>query len=124
MPIYLYMNEETEEVKEILQGMNDVHEYEEDGVKWKRIFTSPHASIDTQTDPFSIKDYYKATENKKETMGSLQDRSKEASEQRAAKSGGVDPVKQKFFKDYSEKRRGIKHKDDKPKGGKGYTVDY
>jgi predicted nucleic acid-binding Zn ribbon protein len=38
MPIYLYQNPETDEVLEVLQGMNDKHEYfDEQGIEWKRV---------------------------------------------------------------------------------------
>lgn len=53
MPIYLYQHPQTDEVLEVFQGMNDIHEYTDDsGVQWNRIFLSPNAAIDPDADPF------------------------------------------------------------------------
>jgi predicted nucleic acid-binding Zn ribbon protein len=112
MPIYTYFNSETEEYRDIVQKMSDVHEYfGEDGgeTTWKRVFTVPHASIDSKMDPFKAEDFARKTGSKKGTYGDLLDKSAELSHQRAELAGGVDPVKEKYYKDYSEKRRGAKH---------------
>ena len=45
------------------------------------------------------------------TIGQLWDESKVLSEKRA-KVGGKDPVKEKYFKNYKKRRRGIKHPQD------------
>jgi len=109
MPIYMYQHPLTGEVIEIIQGMNEEHTYTDPKkTKWNRIFTSPNASFDTQVDPFSKSDYMKATENKSGTVGDLMDYSKELSQERASKNGGVDPVAEKFYKDH-EKSTGKKH---------------
>ena len=107
--IYLYQHPETGEIKEVIQGMNDVHEYEEDGVKWKRIFTVPQTSIDRKVDPFSKNAFIDKTKGDT-TMGDLWDRSRELSDKRAQESGeGVDPVKKKYIRDYKKKRGGKEH---------------
>ena len=112
MPIYLYQNPSNEkEIIEVVQSVNDVHEYVKDNIKWNRIFTVPNMAIDTVVDPNSSKDYLKSTNNKNETVGSLMDRSKELSEKRAAKNGGVDPVKEKYYEQYSKERKGLTHPD-------------
>jgi hypothetical protein len=49
------------------------------------------------------------TGNKKGTMGDLFDQSKELSEARKKIHGGKDPVKQKYWKEWSKKRKGKKH---------------
>jgi predicted nucleic acid-binding Zn ribbon protein len=106
MPLYLYQNEKTGEVREILQSMNDVHEYNgENGEEenWK--------TIDTKQDPFSTNDFLDRTKSKKGTYGNMMDYSKELSEKRASVMGGVDPVKQNYYKEYSKNRRGAKHPD-------------
>lgn len=113
MPIYLYTNDETGEVKEVLQSMNEEHVYSEDGVQWRRIYTIPTASIDTRIDPFSSNEFVRKT-NKKGTLGEVMDISAELSEKRAEKTGGEDPVKRKAFSDY-EQKVGKKHLLDKPK---------
>jgi hypothetical protein len=93
--------------------MKDKHEYFEDGVQWRRVYTIPTASIDTKIDPFSSNEFIRKT-NKKGTMGEVMDLSAELSEKRAEKTGSGDPVKQKVFSDY-EKKVGKKHLLDKPK---------
>ena len=46
MPIYLYENPNNGEVIEIKQSMAEAHEFiDEEGVKWKRVFTNPTASV-------------------------------------------------------------------------------
>lgn len=111
MPLYLYKNPLTDEVKEVFQGMNDEHVYSEDGVGWQRVWTSPQATIDSRFDPFSEKDFVKKTASAG-TLGDLWDRSKEWSEKRADKIGAEDPVRKKYFKEFSKTRKGKKHEAD------------
>lgn len=108
MPIYLYSHPETGEIKEVFQGMNDEHSYEEEGVKFKRIFTVPQASIDTKVDPYSKKDFKEKICNKKGTIGDLWDASAEMSEKRAAKDG-KDAIKEKALDNYAKERQGRRH---------------
>jgi predicted nucleic acid-binding Zn ribbon protein len=128
MPSYTYFNSETEEYRDIVQKMSDVHEYFGEGgdeATWKRVFTVPHASIDSKIDPFKSEDFTRKTGGKKGTYGDLLDKSAELSHQRAEMAGGVDPVKEKYFKDYSEKRRGAKHPDQmKSFESKNIQVDF
>lgn len=112
MPVYIYKNPETEEYIEVVQTMLEDHVYfDSDGLEWKRVFTIPNASIDSQIDPYSSKEFIQKTENKKGTIGDMMDYSKEMSLSRADKNGGIDPVKEKYYKDYSSKRKGAKHID-------------
>ena len=68
---YLYQNTKTKEVREVLQGMNDLHEYYGDESEpengWQRIYTVPTASIDTKQDPFSTNQFLDVTKSKKGT---------------------------------------------------------
>lgn len=110
MPLYLYKNPANEEeIVEIFQSMNDTHEYTVDGVHWKRVWQKPQASFDTKVDPYSSKDFLKATA-KKDTIGAMQDRSQELSEIRRQKDG-KDLVKEKYYDEYAAKRKGKKHPD-------------
>jgi len=111
MPIYLFQNPKNDEIKEVVQKMSDKHVYSENGINWKRIFTIPQTSIDTEIDAFSEDSFKKKTSNKKETFGDLMDRSKELSEKRQS-IAGTDPVRNKFFEDYSKTRKGKKHAKD------------
>lgn len=112
MPIYEYQNPETGESIEVLQTMAEDHTYfDSNGLQWKRVWTVPNASIDSQVDPYSSNEFIRKTENKKGSVGDMMDFSKELSQSRAEKNGGVDPVKEKYYKDYSSKRKGAKHVD-------------
>lgn len=108
MPLYVYEHPQTQDSIELLQGMNDPHEYiDDEGVEWNRVFFVPNASFDTQVDPHSQSDFLKATANKKGTVGDMMDYSKELSEKRSD-SEGKDPVREKFLRNY-EKNTGRKH---------------
>ena len=127
MPIYVYKHPEKEEYIEVLQGMNDEHAYEQDGLAWERVFLAPNASIDSDVDPFSGRQFVDTTAAKKGTMGDMMDYSKELSMKRASKNGGVDPVKEKYYKKYSDERNGTKHPQDiKDKGyeSKNVKIEY
>jgi hypothetical protein len=58
-------------------------------------------------------------------MGHMLDYSAEMSEKRAEQAGGIDPVKQKYFENYSKERKGAKHQLEKQTfEGKNFKVDY
>ena len=116
MPLYTYRNPETEEEVDIIQGMNEVHEFVDgNGLKWDRVFYSPNASIDTKTDAFNQNKFVERTAAKKGSYGDLLNYSAEMSAKRAEQAGGIDPVKKQYLEDYSKKRNGAKHLADKPK---------
>jgi len=111
MPVYLYQHPETEEVIEVFQKISETHEYiDEDNVEWQRVWTVPHASIDSQADPFNENLWMEKTSKQKGggNMGDLFDQAQEASDKRRQKMG-YDPVKKKYFEDWSAKRNGKKH---------------
>ena len=113
MPEYCFAHTKTGEVHTVVMHMNDDKVYlgpkgTDKAGTWKRVWTKPQASIDTRVDPYSSKDFAKATA-KKDTVGALWDRSKELHLKRADKEGGVDPVRNKFYQDYSRKNKGRKH---------------
>ena len=109
MPIYIYQNPKTEEYIEILQGMNDDHVYfDESGLEWKRIFTTPNMAMDLENDPFNENQFLEKTKNAG-TMGDMWDRSAEMSSKRAEKAGGIDPLRKDYFKKYSKDRGGSRH---------------
>jgi hypothetical protein len=127
MPIYVYKHPDREEYEEVFQGMNDEHVYEKDGIKWDRVFLAPNASVDSEIDPFNRRHFIDATANKKGSVGDMMDMSKELSDKRAAKRGGVDPVKQAYYDKYSRDRGGSKHLSEmKEKGyeSKNVKIDY
>lgn len=106
MPLYIFSHPKTGKLIEIIQGINDIHEYTDDaGQKWNREFTVPNASIDTEIDPFSAKQFAEKTGKSKITYGQLLEKSKELSEKRAQKLG-YDPVKKDFIKKEKKRRHG------------------
>ena len=112
MPLYIFINPETGEEKEVLQKMSEPHVYvDEDGLEWRREFVSPNAAIGMNHDPFSSNDFMEKTRDSDgKNVGDLMDRAEEDSQKRASKNGGVDPIKQKYFKNYSKRRKGKKHR--------------
>jgi len=113
MPEYSFQSTDGQ-IKDIFYFMKDVPSVgaeitDDQGVKWKRIFTSPRAAIDTQSDPYSAVDFKKQfSDNKKFTMGNMFDASREASEKRANKDG-VDQTRVKYFDKYKKEHRGQEH---------------
>lgn len=110
MPVYTYIHPETEETIDIVQSIHDQHIYiDQNGIEWKRVFSVPEINTHgTLKADCSAKEFSEFTKDKKGTMGDLWDRSKELSEKRN-KVYGKDPVKEKYFKDWSKKRKGKIH---------------
>ena len=110
MPIYVYQNPKTGDLIELIQSMKDDHSYfDENGLEWKRVFLSSQLNTQGSIDPWNSNDFVNRTGNTKGNYGDLIDRSKELSDKRASENGGVDPVKEKYFKSYSKKRGGTIH---------------
>ncbi len=116
MPMYIFENPKTGEEIELFFGMNDEKEYfDEDGLEWKRVYTSSQLNTQGSIDPWSNNSFVNATANMKGSVGDLLDKSAELSSIRAEQNGGVDPVKKKYYKEYSDKRGGVKHPNDQKK---------
>jgi len=108
MPLYSYKHPKKEEYIEIVQTMNEDHIYvDKNGIEWERVFLIPNAAISSKIDG-SQENFNSYFDNKKGTLGDAFDASKEAALKRE-KIYGHDPVQKKFFKEYSEKRKGLKH---------------
>ena len=110
MPFYTYINPDTEEVIDVPQSINENHVYiDKNGLEWRRVFTVPevntHGTLKADTTEKQFSEY---TRNQKGSMGDLYDRSAELSEKRK-KIYGKDPVKKKYFNDWSKKRKGKVH---------------
>ena len=112
MPIYEYIHPETGEIIEVAQGMTDKHVFIDDqGVEWRRKFNAPNASVDNEFGADMTEDQFaRATKGKNYTLGEMWDKSAELSSKRAQKNGGQDPILNKAYKDYSKKRKGMKHR--------------
>jgi methyl-accepting chemotaxis protein len=104
MPVYCYIDDETGDIHEVVQGMNDLHEYYYNGKKLRRIYFAPNASIDTNVS--SENSFIEKTAKMRGTVGDIQDYSRELSEKRG---GFNDPIRQQYYKNYSSKRKGVKH---------------
>lgn len=126
MPQYIFCNPlQEDQTVEVFFHMNDKKFYiDENGVEWRRVFTVPQASIDSDIDPNNRQEFARRAA-KYSTIGDLADKSRELSEKRKSKEG-FDPVEKKFFSDYSAARKGAKHPLDKPKKieNKHLTVDF
>jgi hypothetical protein len=117
--IYLFYNTETEEYIEVEMSMKNYAPYRGkngDEDCWERVYDAPQISMRNSTatklDPYSQNEFVERTGKMKGSVGDMLDYSKELSEKRAESNGGVDPVKQKYFKNY-EKKNGVKHVADK-----------
>jgi len=128
MPMYIYKHPDEEVYTEVLQTMIEDHVYfDSDGLEWKRVFTTPNMSIDSSIDPYNERQFHDKTNSKKGTFGDVMDYSKELSQERAEKNGGIDPIQKKYYKDYSKKREGAKHFNEiKSKGyeSKNVKIDF
>jgi hypothetical protein len=103
MPLYIFQHPKTKKIIEIIQSMNEEHVFiDEKGIKWDRIFTKPQASIDTQIDPNSSKEFVSKTAKRGMTIGEMMDLSGELSEKRGGVTG-KDEVRDKAEKSYKEK---------------------
>ena len=115
MPLYCFSNPKTGEVRDVFFHMNDEKVYiDDDGLEWNREYFSPELNTNGTVDPWDSKSFVDKTRNKG-TMGDLLDRSADLSKERASQNGGVDPVKEKYYKNYSKNRNGAIHEDKKPK---------
>ena len=115
MPLYPFSHPDTGEIKDVFFHLKDEKKYIDDsGVEWVREFHSPQLNTQGSIDPWSNADFVNKT-NKKGTVGELLDRSADLSRQRAEQNGGVDPIKQKYYENYSKTRKGSKHPDQMPK---------
>lgn len=116
MPIYVFQHPKTEETIEVFFGMNDEKKYiDNDGLEWSRVFLGSQLSTEAKVDPWNNADFVNKTGNKKGTLGDMMNLSEELSAQRAKESGGLDPVKEKYYKNYSKERNGAIHNDKKSK---------
>ena len=105
MPTYFYRDPRNNTVIQITQSVNDVHEYYDNDVKFERIFTVPHAAVDTKIDPMSQRDFVEKTGKKTGTIDDLWSQSRELSEQRE-RIFGEDKIKKKARNHAKKVRRG------------------
>jgi hypothetical protein len=116
MPLYTFMHPKTEETIDVFFHMSDDKKYtDEKGVEWIRQYHSPELNSTGKTDAWNSKQFVEKTGRESGTVGDLLDRSAELSKERASQNGGVDPLKEKYYKKYSKERLGAIHPDKNPK---------
>ncbi len=126
MPLYCFTNSDESEYVDVFFHMNDNKVYVgPDGKEWRRVYTSPNASIDSKIDPFSSRDFVEKTGRKKGNLGNLMDAAKDASLARAQKVG-KDPVREKWLSDYKATNKVDYFDSSKDKVVKknGVTIDF
>ncbi len=126
MPLYCFTNSDESEYVDVFFHMNDKKVYVGPyGKEWRRVYTSPNASIDSKIDPFSSRDFVEKTGRKKGNLGNLMDAAKDASLARAQKVG-KDPVREKWLSDYKATNKVDYFDSSKDKVVKknGVTIDF
>ena len=106
MPIYLFLNPKTNQVKEVIQRMLEPHIYSENGEEWKRLWVNPQVATDTNWDANNPNDFVEKSRKKSGKLGDLFEKSQELSEKRE-KSMGKDPIKENYLKNWEKKRKKI-----------------
>lgn len=115
MPLYSFSHPETGEIKDVVFSMNEQKKYiDEKGVEWVREYIPFELNANGTVDPWDSKSFVSAT-NKEGKLGDLLDRSSDLSKERASQNGGLDPIKEKYYKNYSKNRKGALHPDKMPK---------
>jgi hypothetical protein len=116
MPIYIFSHPKTGEVREIFFHMNEDKSYtDENGVNWRREYSSPELNASGKSDPWNSKQFVEKTGKERGKLGDMLDMSADLSKERASQNGGVDPLKEKYYKNYSKERNGAIHPDKNPK---------
>jgi len=105
MPVHEFYNESNGKSIEIYVPINAPSENHQtqvvEGQIYKRIYSAPLASVDTVSKDGTKEDFRRLTTNKKGlTIGQMWEMSAEMSQHRADKNGGVDNVKESFYKNY------------------------
>jgi hypothetical protein len=124
VPIYIFKHPKKGKYIEVVQKMNDEHKYtDEKGVEWERVYTVPQAAVKEGLDHRNPNTFVNATKNMKGNLGDITDLSQELSDKRANESdSGRDPLKDKFFDKWSEKRKGKVHPEDNRKKKNGTHI--
>ena len=116
MPLYTFSNPNTGETVDVFFNMNDEKKYiDNNGLEWNREFHSPELNSTGKTDPWNSKQFVEKTGRGKGKMGDMMDMSADLSRERASQNGGIDPLKENYYKRYSKERNGAIHPDKNPK---------
>lgn len=116
MPLYTFSNPNNGETIDVFFHMDDKKIYiDESGLEWNREYYSPELNMTGKTDAWNSKQFVEKTGKTQGTVGDLLDRSAELSKERASQNGGLDPLKEKYYKNYTKERNGAIHPDKNPK---------
>lgn len=115
--LYKFKHTKTGEIHEVEMSMKDYEAYKGpngDDEHWERVYEAPQINMGVSTaksiDPWDNNSFVNRTKDMKGTVGDLLDHSAELSTKRAKESfNGEDPLKRKYFDDYSKARGGKKH---------------
>lgn len=118
--VYQFINTKTGEIVDVVMPMKEYKHYKgtnDNEDFWERVYDIPQVNIGNSkvVDPFDSKAFVNKTGGMSGTYGDLLDYSAELSQKRAEKAGGEDPIKRKYFDEYSKKTGGKKHIKDRPK---------
>lgn len=122
-PLYSFENEKGEVVDVVLGIHEDHSKIEKDGVEYKRVFSPPQLSVDTNWNAEDSKDFVVKSATKKGNMQDIWDKSSELSEKRA-KIYGEDPIRAESIKKSREFRAGrLTPQELRENRSKGFEVD-
>lgn len=118
--VYKFQHKITGESHEVEMPMKDYKLYKGpsgNDDQWERIYEAPQINMGVSTakaiDAWDSKSFVERTGKMKGTVGDLEKHAAELSDKRAKESlTGEDPLKRKYFNDYSRKRGGKKHVSD------------
>lgn len=110
MPVFDFIHEATGETISVLVRHTEPdiarHEQVVGDKIYKRVYAAPLAASNSRPNDGTQQDFDRLVTDKKMTVGDAWKVSAELSERRAAQHGGVDPVKEQFYKDYKKKTGG------------------
>lgn len=115
--IYIFKHKISGETHEVEMSMKEYAPYKGPDGKddnWERVYEAPQINMGISSaksiDPWDNNSFVNRTKEMKGSVGDLLDHSAELSNQRAKESlTGEDPLKRKYFDDYSKARKGKKH---------------
>lgn len=111
MPIHQFIHEESgETIDEYVPASAPAEQHSRqirDGKVFKRVYAAPMSAIDSRIEEGSKEEFARITNKKGIKTKDMWELSEEMSKRRAEKNG-VDPVKQKFYREF-EKEHGVKH---------------
>lgn len=115
MPTYSFTHEESGDTVEIYVPLTASDEARRqqvgpDGRVYKRVWAAPLAGRDMRRGDGTKGDFMRTTDGKNLKVGDMWEISKEMSQDRQQRHGGLDPVKEQYYARH-ERETGAKHQD-------------